>query len=382
MALIGFDLTRAIGEKTGIGWYTWELARGLLTVDQENEYLLYCLFKHFFPNGAVPDGLPISKNYALFDKSGITRFLYKVLFEKTDLPVDSFLGRPDLVHSTAFTSPRLRKAKLVVTIPDVTFITNAEHHIEKNIEFCTRQSALARKRAARVIAISESTKRDIVEYLDIPEERIAVTHLAADGAYKPIDDDRLLDEVRARYQLDGDFLFYVGTVEPRKNLARLIKAYSRLEPSVRDHYRLVIAGGSGWLNSDIYALVESLKLEGSVRFLGYVAAADLPVLYNLATAFAYPSLYEGFGLPPLEAMACGVPVVTSNVSSLPEVVGDAALTVDPTDVDMLSDALGSLLRDEALRASLRRKGLYRAAEFSWERAAKETLAVYRSVLSE
>jgi glycosyltransferase involved in cell wall biosynthesis len=185
--------------------------------------------------------------------------------------------------------------------------------------------------------------------------------------------------VRRRYDLPERFVLFVGTLEPRKNLMRLVQAYAGLPASVRRHVSLVIAGGPGWLSETLRREVAERGLADRVRFIGYVRDEDMAPLYSLATVFAYPSLYEGFGLPVLEAMACGVPVLTSNVSSLPEVAGGAAVLVAPTDVDAIADGLTQLLDDTALAAKLVARGLEWSTNFSWDRCARETLAVYESV---
>jgi len=238
-------------------------------------------------------------------------------------------------------------------------------------------------RAARaVIAISHATKRDLVERLGVPEERITVVPNGVDPAYAPVptDSDPAL-EVRRRYALPERFILTVGAIEPRKNLRRLFEALRRVaaRPDARD-VALIHAGPDGWLADDVPHAAHAIA-NGRVRFLGYVSAPDLAVLYGLAQCLAYPSLWEGFGLPVLEAMACGCPVLTSRVSALPELAGDAALLVEPTSVEEISDGLGRLWSDGSLRALLARRGIERARQFTWERTARETLAVYHAALS-
>jgi glycosyltransferase involved in cell wall biosynthesis len=236
---------------------------------------------------------------------------------------------------------------------------------------------LSARRAARVIAVSAHTASDVVARLGVPPERVAVVPNAVGEEFRPEPDARVLAEFRAAKGLPERFVLFVGTLEPRKNVAGLLRAFARVaaaEPEVP----LVIAGGKGWLYDEIFALHKQLGLGDRVRFTGYAAAEELPRLYAAATVFVYPSFYEGFGLPPLEAMACGTPVVASNASSLPEVVGEAGLTVDPRDEGALAAALLLLLRDPDRRAALRAAGLARAAGFSWARTVRETRAVYES----
>jgi glycosyltransferase involved in cell wall biosynthesis len=215
--------------------------------------------------------------------------------------------------------------------------------------------------------------------MGVPADRVVVTPLAADPNLVRVTDHGHLDRVRRRYGLPERFALFLGAMEPRKNLLRLLDAWANIKPAIRHETWLVVAGADGWLNDGVRARVAALGLTDHVRFTGYVDSDDVAALYSLATVFAYPSLWEGFGLPVLEAMACGTPVLASDVSSLPEVAGDAAVLVSPTDVEAIADGLTRLLDDAALRADLVARGLRRAAGFSWERCARETLAVYRAV---
>ncbi|MHB9091344.1 MAG: glycosyltransferase family 4 protein [Chloroflexota bacterium] len=233
------------------------------------------------------------------------------------------------------------------------------------------------RRARLVLADSENTRNDLVCLLDARPDAVQVLYSGVEKRFAPLDDAAALRAVRDRLDLTRPFILFVGTIERRKNLTRLIRAYGRVRARRRDLPQLVIAGRRGWLYEDVFQAVAELGLDEDVRFLGHVNDADLPALYNLAELFVYPSLYEGFGLPPLEAMACGTPVVSSNTSSLPEVLGDAAIGVAPTDTDGLAIAIEGLLDDATLRAELRERGLAQAARFTWEAAATQLLEVYR-----
>jgi glycosyltransferase involved in cell wall biosynthesis len=236
---------------------------------------------------------------------------------------------------------------------------------------------IAARNAAHVIAGSEFTRADLIDAYDLPPEKVTVTPYAADPIYRPMDRDAARQAVRDRFGLRGPFVLAVGVLQPRKNLPRLIRAFGRIAKQVP--HALALVGKPGWAHEELQQTATASGLGSRLKFTGYVPDADLPVLYNAADLFAYPSLYEGFGLPPLEAMACGTPVVTSNVTSLPEVVADAALAVDPTDEAALSEALLQGLTDEALRTRLRAAGFERAAGFSWERTAELTLEVYQAL---
>ncbi len=238
---------------------------------------------------------------------------------------------------------------------------------------------VAARQVDHIIAVSESTKRDLIRLLGVPEDRVSVIYEAAHPLFSPVTNTDALDRTRARYQLTSPFMLFVGTLEPRKNLPTLLRAFRGLRDKYKSPASLVIVGNRGWLADEVDRTIAELNLGDAVRFLGGIPNDELVYLYNAATAFVFPSFYEGFGLPPLEAMACGTPVITSNVSSLPEVVGDAAMLINPEDVDALTVAMARVLSDEKIQREMRDKGLKRAQAFSWERAASETLAVYRQV---
>lgn len=236
------------------------------------------------------------------------------------------------------------------------------------------------KTADRIIAVSNSTKRDLINYFNIPEEKIKVILEAADEKFKLLNKEEI-NEVKQKYNLNFPFILYVGTLEARKNIPTLIKAFYKIKKKNIEH-KLVIAGKKGWKYKEIFETIDKLDLQNDVVFTGYVSDEDLPALYNAADLFVYPSIYEGFGLPPLEAMACGTPVITSNTSSLPEVVGDAGIMVDPCDVDGLTQTMCDVLTNDGLREDMIKKGLERAKMFTWEKCARETLKVYEEVYNE
>ncbi|NOZ27369.1 MAG: glycosyltransferase family 4 protein [Chloroflexi bacterium] len=241
----------------------------------------------------------------------------------------------------------------------------------------TRRSVL---RARRIIADSFSTRDDLVQTWNIPSERISVVHVGVEKVYRPAPPEAV-EAFRRRRGLPERFVLYLGTLEPRKNVIAAVEAFARWIQATGDRTTWLILGGAkGWYYEQIFSRVQELGITDRVRFPGYIPSAELPDWYRAAEVFLYPSLYEGFGLPPLEAMACGTPVITSNTSSLPEVVGDAALKVDPHDVEAIAEALARLLEDADLRRQLREAGLERARLFSWERTARETIAAYHLAL--
>jgi glycosyltransferase involved in cell wall biosynthesis len=381
---IALDLSLVPGQRVGVGQYAYQLARALAHVDRVNSYVLYPVFYFIVSPDYHRAELPRAANMRVAHRwlpPELVLWLWRR--ERPERFKEYLLGRAEVVHSTTFCAPRFRapRRRLVVTIHDCTFVTHPEFHLPANVEHCLRGTQLAIERADMLIAVSESTRRDLIERMGAPADRIVVTQEAADPGLAPVTDATRLESVRRRYGLPERFVLSLGAMEPRKNLPRLLEAFAALAPAVRNEFALVVAGAQGWLNDAVHEQVQKLGLGESVHFVGYIEQEDLAALYSLATVFAYPSLWEGFGLPVLEAMACGTPVLTSSVSSLPEVAGDAAILVQPTDVDAIGEGLGRLLEDGSLRADLSARGRGRAAEFSWERCARETLAVYERVVA-
>jgi glycosyltransferase involved in cell wall biosynthesis len=267
-----------------------------------------------------------------------------------------------------------------VTLHDLGYLHYPAAHRPADRRYLHASTRWSAHQATAVIADSCATRDDLVAAYGVPRDRIHVIYLGRDEALTPVDDAGELARVRAAYGLGERYLLYVGTLQPRKNLARVIAAFARVCDRVElGGVQLVLAGKKGWLYDDLFAAVERLGLRGRVAFPGYIPDADLPALLSGGTAFVFPSLYEGFGIPVLEAGGCGVPVITSNTSSLPEVAGDAALLVDPHDVEAIAEAMYRLVTDEALRAELTRRGLENVKRFSWEKCARETLAVLEAV---
>jgi len=304
--------------------------------------------------------------------------LAKLVWPNFILPGRAAGDSYDLIHCTTpygtFMPCRYRN---VITICDVTPLLFPEVHGRMNVWHHRYALPAILRRADRIITISECSKQDIVRIYGVPEHKITVTLLAADSSYRP---DPPGVPSAAITALPGPYILNVGTLEPRKNLDGLLQAFARAKKKGIPH-KLVVTGAKGWGESRIAALVKSLELADSVIFTGFIDDADLPHLYSGADFFVYPSLYEGFGLPVLEALSCGTPTITSAVSSLPEVAGDAALQVDPRSEAELSAAILQLAGDAVLRQNLRAKGLAQAGTFSWERTVRETLRVYEEVLS-
>lgn len=361
---IGIDARLVYYTQAGIGQYILRLIEALAKIDREDEFIILQSRKDE----------TIVTSQANFRRRSLWTPSHHRL-EQWTLPLEIGMTGLDLLHSPDFIPPFHRNYSSVITIHDLAFLLYPH--------FVTRESARyygqidrAVQSADHIIAVSESTKWDTIHLLGVPEDKITVIYEAANPVFRPIDDQEKLNQIRAKYGIWGDFILFVSTIEPRKNLPNLLRAFQQFLGGYDDGLKLVVVGRHGWLFEEVSAILEELDLE-EVIFTGKASAKDLLFLYNAGQGLVYPSLYEGFGLPPLEAMACGTPVVTSNVSSLPEVVGDAALMVDPEDISGLAKAIGRVLTDEALRKDLIERGFKQAKLFSWERTAKETLALYR-----
>jgi glycosyltransferase involved in cell wall biosynthesis len=375
---VAIDYTAAHEQGGGIGRYVRELCAALARLDRHTDYRL-------FVAGAQraqlppPPGPNFTWAPTRIGPRNWARLWHRA---RLPLPVEAITGRVALFHATDFTlPPTLSHTRTLLTVHDLSFVRvpeTASPSLKAYLDVVVPRSV---RRADHILADSAATRDDLVALYGVPESKITVLLSGVDARFRPVTDDDALDRVRQRYTLPyTPFILSVGTVQPRKNYARLIEALARLKVH-QPELQLVIVGGRGWLEDPIYAVIDRLDLRGSVTFTGFAEDDDLPSLYSLAQVVALPSLYEGFGLPVLEAMACGTPVVTSDVSSLPEVAGDAALLVDPLDVDSLTDSLRRLLEDDALRAGLRARGLARAASFTWERSARQLLEVYALMLS-
>lgn len=285
------------------------------------------------------------------------------------------LRRYDLYHALAFVAPVVLTAPMVVTVYDLSFLRFPARLSAVRRLYLRAMTALTCARARRVLAISQSTANDLMAHLSVPADKIDVTPLGYDkAAFRPLLETDTA-HFRRKHSLPERFWLFVGTLEPRKNLPLLLGAYARLPRAER--LPLILGGGIGWMAQEVFAAIERLELGDSVKHVGFIPAADLPLWYNCAEAFLYPSVFEGFGLPVLEAMACGAPVVTTDVSSLPEVAGGAARCLPPGDMERWTAALNDLIRNAAWREAARTKGLERAKHFSWARTAELTLASYR-----
>ncbi len=351
---------------TGVGNYTRNLIDNLQYTILGSDTI--SLINHMktdpeaFPNIIVSNPFPILKTYAWYPYlvKKLRNYNLDVIHNPTQAPTYFQLNQ-----------------KYVLTVHDVTTQILPESHTSYRVAIYNRLFPKTLKSADKIIAVSNHTKQDLVKHYGVPEDNIQVIYEAAGNEFRPLPQKEKISIIK-RYKLNFPYILYVGTLEPRKNIPTLIKAFEIVKKTNMDK-KLVITGKMGWKCDSIFEYVAAKGLQKDIIFTGYVPNADLPGLYNNADLLIYPSQYEGFGLPPLEAMACGCPVITSNTSSLPEVVGDAGVQIDPSSPHSLADAVLWLLNDDSIRKEFAKKGLEQSRQFSWRKCAEETMQVFRDV---
>jgi glycosyltransferase involved in cell wall biosynthesis len=372
---------------TGTGQYLHALVRAMVEQEAANEYLIVV------PRDPTPgDSIYPLKDFAaraflypertLFQR--VSENLAKLHFEQDAFPRACAREHAAIAHVPHFAAPLVSRTPVVVTIHDLIPMILPAYRGAFLVRMYTRLVALTAKRARAIITDSHASKADIVRILRVDADRVFVVHLAADERYRPVEDPAPIASVRQRYNLPEKFILYLGGYDQRKNVRVLLEAFTFLDDLYAEGWRLVFAGAARSADSAFFPdprrMSRELALpEDAVQFVGWVREEDKPALYSAARLFVFPSLYEGFGLPPLEATACGTPVVVSNTASLPEVVGDAGLQLAPSDALFWAEGIRQILRDEARWQAMRAAGLEQARKFSWSRAARETLAVYRKV---
>jgi glycosyltransferase involved in cell wall biosynthesis len=382
---VAIDYTAAINQSAGIGRFVRSLVHALAEIDEVNHYLLI----YAAPDGSCDLGsdlesrFPSARNFSRRQLRLSQRYL-DILWHRLQLPVPVSLvtGPVDIYHSPDFVLPPTGGARSLLTVHDLAFLLQPECAEASLREYLERTVPRSVRRADFVVADSENTRNDVICLLGVPAERVAVVPGGVDPSFAPVEDACRLRALREQLGVgEAPFILALGVIEPRKNLGLLFDAYRILRDRHDLPHLLVVVGRRGWLWEDTIEHAERSPYAADIRFVGFVPDGDLPALYSAASVFAFPSLYEGFGLPPLEAMACGTPVVSSSSSSLPEVVGEAGLLIDPRDPESLASALERLLLDERLRAEYRRRGLAQAAMFTWQAAARTLLGVYERLAS-
>jgi glycosyltransferase involved in cell wall biosynthesis len=375
---IAVEAQSLVGSRTGVAYYLQNLLLRLAHLNPQTDYeaVTFNFFwrkrRILFPN--KPGNLREREIGLLPGR------LYGFLLKRNRVPpIDLLAGRPDLFFFPNFVKYPLARARSVVTVHDLTFIRYPEYVEAKNLAYLRQFVSTSLARADRVIAVSHSVRREILDVFRLSEDRVvAVPHGVDRSVFRsPAREDATA--VLRRHGLEGvPYILALGTIEPRKNLPRLLEAYARLPQ--RKACRLVLAGGRGWLYEGIFEVIRKYRMQGDVTLMGYCPESDLPALYSGALLLAYPSFYEGFGMPILEAMSCGTPVLTSSCGAMAEVAGDAAVLIDPEDADALGDAISRILEDSELREKMIARGTQRCCLFSWDETARRTQAVLREAM--
>lgn len=366
-------------QMTGIGWYVDNLVKNIKYASKDEE-LYYLLGMDYYNRaGRLED---YTNNNISLKTNGIMHYgIYRRIWNLIPF-IDYgafFKVKADVYHFVNYVVPPYVKGKKINTVYDMVYKTFPETMDPENYKKLDKGLRESCNRSDAIVTISENSKKEIASFLNIPDSKIHIISPGVDtSVYRPMQPSEYINVI-SKYNLPNKYLLYLGTIEPRKNIAAIIRAYHSFVSMGATDYKLVIAGKKGWMFEQIFSLVKELNIEDKVIFPGYVQEEDKPYIYAGAAAFLFPSLYEGFGMPPLEAMACGVPVITSDTSSLPEVVGDAGILVQPTDVDGISKAIYNLVSQPELRNRLSEKGLSRAESFSWGKSTEKLINLYRQL---
>ncbi len=371
---IGIDASSILPEKTGVGYYTVNLLRNLLALDHENQYVI---FLNSYTR-SLPDASILKQPNVTIKQFHVPGPLLINLWRYLHAPpIELFLGKLDLFHSASTYVPPQLAGFRIATVYDLYFLMHPEDCDALGGKYHLHTLPRRLKHLDRIIAVSNHTKNDLIKLLNIPAEKITVIYGGVDTTtFRLILDKNLLESIREEYCLPNNYILSVSTLEPRKNFEGLLFAYKRLKEILHNPPKLVIVGRQGWKAEHISETVKQLRLKRDVIFAGYVTEEHLPMIYNSALLFFCPSLYEGFGLPVLEAMACGIPVIVSNTSSLREIAKEAGITVDPHNYYEMAEKMKELITTHRLRDQLRDKGLEHVRMFSWELCARKTLALY------
>ncbi len=372
---IALELQPCCGKRSGIGTYTYELAKRLKSDDE----IQFCgnLFNFCGrnDNSQALQGIDMDMNVSRVFPYGVYRRLWRALPISYD---NLFSQKSDgTVFFNYIVPPKIR-GKIITTVYDMTYVRFPETMDARNLRRISAGMERSAKRSDRIITISEFSKREIIDLLGVPEEKVSVIYSAPSLSEETADSEDTL----GKYGITKPYILYVGTIEPRKNLVRLIHAFEMLKRNEKLPYRLVLAGGKGWQNEEIYRAAKESPFAEDIIFTGYISNSERNCLYQNAELFVFPSLYEGFGMPPLEAMHWGCPVVTSDAASMPEICGDAAALVNPLDEEDIVKGIMAVLSDKEYAESLRKKGYEQEKKFTWETSAQQLISVCKEVLGE
>ncbi len=376
---IGIDIRTLMDEQySGVSEYTFNLLNAIFKIDNKNEYKLFYNSWH-----NISDRMPkFNYDNVKIVKTKYPNKLFNNILQKIfkTPKIDELLGVDIFFMPNIGFISLSSRCKKIITIHDLSFLRYPYFFsLKRNLWHKIINVKKIIKNFDHIVAMSENTKKDIIELCKISEEKISVIYSGVSEKYYKIDDKKNI-KIKNFPNLPKKFILFLGTLEPRKNVDGIIKAYNKLRKNNNfDEYELVIAGGKGWKNKNIYNAFKNSKYKNDIQFLGYVDNKDKNYLYNLADLFVYPSFYEGFGLPPIEAMACGCPVIASSVSSLPEIVGSAGIMVNPHDISEISQAMNDILSDKNLQNKLSQKGIKKAKEFNWEKSAKKYLSCLKGL---
>jgi glycosyltransferase involved in cell wall biosynthesis len=368
---IGVDASRAlVAQRTGTEYYSASLIEALARLPEAERYP-FALYTNSSSEVEAREklGFPLPPSWR------VRAIPFPRLWTHARLSLEMAVEPPDVLFVPSHVVPLWHPRRTIVTIHDLGYIHYPQAHTASSRLYLHLSTRFSARAARRVIAISEATKRDLITYYKVLPRKIRVVYHGRDPIFAPVEDNKRIAEVAARYGINQTYCIHVGTLQPRKNLMVLVEAWDQLRTKVERPPQLLLAGRRGWLYDSLLDAVEARNLGNLIKFADYVEREDLPALYSGAMALTFPSLYEGFGLPALEAMSCGTPVLASDASSLPEVVGDAGLLLDPHDPSTWAGVVQRLMRGKALQRDLSRKGLERAANFTWEQCARQTLTL-------
>jgi len=367
--IIGIDARIPVSKKTGIGYMLSNLIPEMIKIDKKNNYKI---FGHKID---IDDN-----NTKIYRLPKIFQRAFNLLWKVIRFPVANIIfGKADIFFFTNFVDFPVIARKKILMIPDMSFRVYPQFTERKNLRFLERGVLSSIKRADKILTISENAKKEICSFYHTSTEKVEVIYLGCPNNVKVVNDLDKIEKIKNKYSIPGKYILTMGTIEPRKNLKELIKAYNKLDDGIKDEYSLVLSGGKGWYYEEIFGIVNDMGLQERVLFTGYVDEDDVSSIYSGASLFVFPSIYEGFGLPILEAFNCGVPVLCSSSSSIPEVGGDAVMYCDPASADSIRDGIKMILADKDLSSELVEKGYEQAKKFSWKDSAKKIVEIINNL---